>query len=670
MDNRVEIIVGARDMTRADLDSLKARLDEFGRRVATAKVDVNDKAAQASLLRLAAQFDRLNRRVTPEMDLKGFARAEVQLAAMERSLDRLGGASGTGGLLASVTGGLSSMSAALPGGAAGFAALAGGAAALALALAPVAAAMIPVTIGFTGFAFLAKSEVSKIFTALTAQGKALTTALKGMSPEERAVYREAEPLKDSFGKLQKAIQPEILKAFGDGIRILRSLMPALQPLVIAAGKALDAFLKSMADWLKSPSGQAFVKWLETRGPADIKTFGKVMWDTAHAVGDALDFIYNWGKFVDNFFKNLFTIWVPKSADILKNSLKITFDQIVLHILGSLLQITTAFGHLPGPMGEPFRIASGMIRGEMNKIQGDVKGSLNSIQNDINALHGKNVSIGFGLSGSVAGEGNLGPIKKFAAGTSGAGPGWAWVGERGPELVKMRGGETVIPNHALRGYAGGVLNFSDAFHPSAGAFDRALNSAASSVENALAAFVRRKFASFGGGGGGGASGGSGGSIEALARRMFPWPSFMWTDFTLVENREAGWNMRARNPSSGAYGLAQFINGPSEYYQWGGNPNTAAGQLAGMFNYIRSRYGDPLRAWGHEMSFGWYAGGTRNARPGLAVVGERGPELVGHGPLTVALEIHGGHGPFEAALAEILRRYVRVRGGNVQSVFGRN
>jgi hypothetical protein len=30
-----------------------------------------------------------------------------------------------------------------------------------------------------------------------------------------------------------------------------------------------------------------------------------------------------------------------------------------------------------------------------------------------------------------------------------------VGERGPELAYLRGGETIIPNHALRGYAAGT-----------------------------------------------------------------------------------------------------------------------------------------------------------------------------------------------------------------------
>jgi len=79
---------------------------------------------------------------------------------------------------------------------------------------------------------------------------------------------------------------------------------------------------------------------------------------------------------------------------------------------------------------------------------------------------------------------------------------------------------------------------------------------------------------------------------------------WTALNNVEMREAGYRLNAQNPHSAAYGMAQFINGPSEYYQYGGNPNTAAGQAVAMINYIRSRYGDPIAAWNHELSAGWY------------------------------------------------------------------
>lgn len=81
------------------------------------------------------------------------------------------------------------------------------------------------------------------------------------------------------------------------------------------------------------------------------------------------------------------------------------------------------------------------------------------------------------------------------------------------------------------------------------------------------------------------------------------------------------MNARNPSSGAYGLAQFINGAGEYAQYGGNWYTGLGQLKAMMNYINQRYGSPNAAWGHEMSAGWY-------KDGGEVLFDRGGYLAPH------------------------------------------
>lgn len=54
------------------------------------------------------------------------------------------------------------------------------------------------------------------------------------------------------------------------------------------------------------------------------------------------------------------------------------------------------------------------------------------------------------------------IPGFAGGTSGAPPGWAWVGERGPELAYFHGGETVLSNPVssaiTRGFAQGTDSY--------------------------------------------------------------------------------------------------------------------------------------------------------------------------------------------------------------------
>jgi hypothetical protein len=71
-----------------------------------------------------------------------------------------------------------------------------------------------------------------------------------------------------------------------------------------------------------------------------------------------------------------------------------------------------------------------------------------------------------------------------------------------------------------------------------------------------------------------------------------------------NRESGWNYRASNSSSGAYGIPQALPGSkmaSAGADWRTNPAT---QIRWGLRYISSRYGTPCGAWAHSQSAGWY------------------------------------------------------------------
>ena len=70
------------------------------------------------------------------------------------------------------------------------------------------------------------------------------------------------------------------------------------------------------------------------------------------------------------------------------------------------------------------------------------------------------------------------------------------------------------------------------------------------------------------------------------------------------KESGWNYRATNPSSGAYGIPQSLPGSkmaSAGSDWRTNPRT---QIRWGVSYIKSRYGTPCGAWNHSKSHGWY------------------------------------------------------------------
>jgi len=70
------------------------------------------------------------------------------------------------------------------------------------------------------------------------------------------------------------------------------------------------------------------------------------------------------------------------------------------------------------------------------------------------------------------------------------------------------------------------------------------------------------------------------------------------------RESGWNPRAENKSSGAYGIPQALPGKkmaSEGSDWKTN---AATQIKWGLSYIEGRYDSPCGAWGHSEDTGWY------------------------------------------------------------------
>jgi hypothetical protein len=100
-----------------------------------------------------------------------------------------------------------------------------------------------------------------------------------------------------------------------------------------------------------------------------------------------------------------------------------------------------------------------------------------------------------------------------------------------------------------------------------------------------------------------------ALQSAAAKKGWYPGAQWAFLNDVEMREAGYNIHAQNPTSDAYGMAQFINGPGEYAQYGGNSTTAAGQSVAMVNYIAQRYRTPQAAWAMEESAGYYAAGGR-------------------------------------------------------------
>ena len=71
-----------------------------------------------------------------------------------------------------------------------------------------------------------------------------------------------------------------------------------------------------------------------------------------------------------------------------------------------------------------------------------------------------------------------------------------------------------------------------------------------------------------------------------------------------DRESGWNERAMNRYSGAYGIPQSLPGhkmASAGADWQTNPAT---QIKWGLGYIQSRYGTPCGAWSFWQAHNYY------------------------------------------------------------------
>jgi hypothetical protein len=78
------------------------------------------------------------------------------------------------------------------------------------------------------------------------------------------------------------------------------------------------------------------------------------------------------------------------------------------------------------------------------------------------------------------------------------------------------------------------------------------------------------------------------------------------FSCLQNlwgKESGWNPNAQNPSSTAYGIAQFLDST-----WAGTgiAKTSDGyrQIDAGLIYIEKAYGSPCAAWSHSQANNWY------------------------------------------------------------------
>lgn len=91
---------------------------------------------------------------------------------------------------------------------------------------------------------------------------------------------------------------------------------------------------------------------------------------------------------------------------------------------------------------------------------------------------------------------------------------------------------------------------------------------------------------------------------LMKKRYGWGDAEYKALVNLWNRESGWNYKATNRSSGAYGIPQSLPASkmaSAGSDWRTNPET---QIKWGLGYIKDRYGTPSKAWAHFQANNWY------------------------------------------------------------------
>ncbi|TMR97646.1 lytic transglycosylase domain-containing protein [Nonomuraea basaltis] len=99
----------------------------------------------------------------------------------------------------------------------------------------------------------------------------------------------------------------------------------------------------------------------------------------------------------------------------------------------------------------------------------------------------------------------------------------------------------------------------------------------------------------------------GSNKATAKAMlgqFGFGADQWGCLESLWTKESGWNERAMNRYSGAYGIPQSLPGTKMASAGADWQTNAATQIKWGLGYIKGRYGTPCAAWGHSQRVGWY------------------------------------------------------------------
>ena len=129
--------------------------------------------------------------------------------------------------------------------------------------------LITVGTGLAGLGLAAAGVIGPVLKAGTATAAA-RKALEGLDPAQKAAYDSLGKLKAQFGEFGKALEPQVLDVFSQGLSIASGLMKDLQPVAKATGTALGQMLGAIDAEFRSGTWQKFFAFMAREAGPDVK----------------------------------------------------------------------------------------------------------------------------------------------------------------------------------------------------------------------------------------------------------------------------------------------------------------------------------------------------------------------------------------------------------------
>ncbi len=93
-------------------------------------------------------------------------------------------------------------------------------------------------------------------------------------------------------------------------------------------------------------------------------------------------------------------------------------------------------------------------------------------------------------------------------------------------------------------------------------------------------------------------------KTLCLNTYGWTINDFNNLVKLWTKESGWNVTSGNSSSGAYGIPQALPAKKMASEGSDYLTNYKTQIRWGLKYVKSRYGNPTKAWQHFQTYGWY------------------------------------------------------------------